>query len=190
MTLRPVAFLALSLLSACGLLGREPLRIAVPSPAAEGRVPIGFASIEVLEVQLPAYAEDEEIFAQVAGGALTDIGAVWADDPSRALTLELARSLGDLTGARAAPDPWPFDESPEARVDVRVAEFAPDLTRNEFVIRGQYFVAALDESGRDRAREFRATAPLPPEPGPAAIAAARAQATAALARQIAGEGLS
>jgi uncharacterized protein len=70
-----------------------------------------------------------------------------------------------------------------------VAEFAPDLTRGEFVLRGQYYVAAFDESGRDSAREFRATAPLAGT-GPAAIATARSAATAALARQIASDGLS
>jgi uncharacterized protein len=189
MTLRPVALLALAGLSACGLLSREPLRISVPAPVTEGRVPIGFASVELLEAELPAYADQEDIYVQGVGGALTQTrGAVWADDPSRAFTLELTRALGELTGARVAPDPWPYDETAEARVDVRVAEFSPDLTRGEFVIRGQYYVAAFDESGRDRAREFRATAPLAGT-GPAAIAAARSQATANLARQIASDGL-
>lgn len=182
---------AVPALSACSLLGQTPLRIAVPPPAAEGRIPIGFTSVELLEAELPDYADGDNIYVQATGGALTPTrGFVWADDPSRAFTLELSRALGELTGARVAPDPWPYDERAEARLDIRVAEFSSDLTRGEFVIRGQYFVAAFDESGRDRAREFRATAPLPPEPGPAAIAAARAQATAALARQIASDGLS
>ncbi|TNC69148.1 PqiC family protein [Rubellimicrobium roseum] len=188
MTLRPLALSALALLAACG--GPGPLLIAVPPAPAEGRVGIGFASVEVLEVSLPAYADGEEIFLQGQGGALTEAGgAVWADDPSRALTLDLSRALGELTGAQTAPDPWPFDDGPEAQVDVRLAEFAPDLTRGAFVLRGQYFVASQDGSGRDRAAEFLVTAPLPPEPGPAAIAAARAQATLTLARQIAAEGL-
>jgi hypothetical protein len=189
MTLRPVALLAFAFLSACGFLGGEPLRIAVPPPAPEGRVGIAFASVEVLEVSLPTYADGEEIYVQGVGGALAETGALWADDPSRALTLELSRALGNLTQARVAPDPWPFDEAAEARLDIRVAQFAPDLTRGEFVLAGQYFVGAFDESGRDRSREFRATAPLPADPGPAAIAAARSAATAALARQIASDGL-
>ncbi|EYD75883.1 Paraquat-inducible protein B [Rubellimicrobium mesophilum DSM 19309] len=191
MTLRPVALLPLALLAGCGLFGREPLRIAVPPPPTEGRVSIGFASVELLEAELPAYADEDGIYVQGVGGALTQTrGFVWADDPSRAFTLELTRALGELTRARVAPDPWPYDEPAEARVDVRVAEFSPDLTRGEFVIRGQYYVAAFDESGRDTAREFRVTAPLPGEAGPAAIASARSQATAALARQIASDGLS
>ena len=190
MTLRPVAALAVvALLSGCGLFRGEPLRIAVPPPVADGRISIGFASVEVLEASLPTYADGEEIYVQGVGGALSETGALWADDPSRAITLELSRALGELTGARVAPDPWPFDESAEARLDLRLAEFGPDLTRGEFVLRGQYFVAAFDESGRDRSREFRATAPLPPEPGPAAIAAARSAATVTLAREIAADGL-
>ena len=188
MTLRPLALSALALLAACG--GPGPLLIAVPPAPAEERVGIAFASVEVLEVSLPTYAEGEEIFIQSTGGALTQAGgAVWADDPSRALTLDLSRALGDLTGAQVAPDPWPFEEGPEAQVDVRVAEFAPDLTQSAFVLRGQYFVASQDGSGRDRAAEFRVAAPLPSEPGPAAIAAARAQATLLLAREIANRGL-
>ncbi|HVG48208.1 MAG TPA: hypothetical protein VM899_08765, partial [Rubellimicrobium sp.] len=87
MTLRPVALLALALLSGCGLLGRAPLRITVPPPAAGERVSIAFASVEVLEAELPAYADAEEIYVQGVGGALTPTrGAIWADDPSRALT--------------------------------------------------------------------------------------------------------
>ncbi len=178
--------LGAALLSACG---PAPLRIAVPPTDAAESQSIGFDSVEVLEAQLPTYAEGEDIFVQGQGRALTQTGAIWADDPSRAFTLELTDALNDLTGARIAPDPWPFEEPAGARLDVRVAEFAPDLTRGTFLLRGQYFVAALDESGRDRAREFRVEAPLAPSRGPAAIAAARAQATVLLAREIASDGL-
>jgi uncharacterized lipoprotein YmbA len=181
-----VLFAAL-LLAACG---RDPLRIAVPPIAAQDSIAVGFASVEVLEVSLPEYADGDDIFVQGQGGALSAAAGVsWADDPSRALTLELTRLLNDLTPATAAPDPWPFDEPAEARLDIRAEQFAPDLTLGAFVLRGQYFVAALDESGRNRARTFAITAALPPSAGPAAIAYARSQATLALARQIAAEGL-
>ena len=184
----PVLALAgVGLLAACGA---DPLRIAVPPGEAGDSIGIGFDSVEVLDIQLPTYAEGEEIFIQGQGRALTQAGgAVWADDPSRALTLEVTQALNDITSARVAPDPWPFEEDPGARLDIRVAEFTPDLTRNAFLLRGQYFVGALDESGRDRAREFRIEAPLPADPGPAAIAAARSAATISLAREIAAEGL-
>lgn len=183
----------LSALALAGLLaacGAAPLRIAVPPLSTGEGIAVGFASVEVVEVSLPAYAEGDEIFVLGQGGALTEAGgAIWADDPSRALTLDLARLLGEITGARVAPEPWPYDEDAGARLDIRVAEFAPDLTRAAFVLRGQYFVAAQDGSGRDRAREFSVAGRLPAEPGPAAIAAARSEATLALALLIAAEGL-
>lgn len=185
MTLRP-AYLALVLLASCG---QAPLRLTVPASPAEERIGIGFSGVEVLDVSLPEYAQDDRIFVQVAGGALAPVpSAVWADDPSRALTLDLARLLSELTGALVAPEPWPFEDLPEALVDVRVAEIVADDS-GAFLLRGQYFVAARDGSGRDRGREFRIAIPLAAEPGPAAIAAARAEATRALAREIAAEGL-
>lgn len=183
---RTLLLLPLAALAACG---PAPLRIAVPPLAPQERVASAFSSIEVAEVSLPAYAEGDEIFVQGQGGALTAAGgAVWADGPGRAVTLDLARDLGRITGARVAPEPWPFEGDPEARVDIRAETFAPDLTRHAFVIRGQWFVATEDAES-DRAGEFEAQGPLPEDPGPAAIAAARAQATLALAQQVAASGL-
>jgi uncharacterized lipoprotein YmbA len=173
-------------LAACG---PAPVRLAVPPLDPGERIGIGFGSVEVVEVSLPAYAEDEEIFLQTGIALARAGGTVWADDTTRAFTEELSRALLGLTGARVAPEPWPYDEPAAARLDLRVAEFAPDLLRSAFVIRGQYFVAAQDESGRDRARDFLALGRLPPDPGPADYALARAEATLTLARQIAAEGL-
>ncbi len=173
------------LLAACA---PDPLRLTVPAVAPAARAPIGFASVEVLEASLPAYAEGEEIFVRTGLALERAGGALWADDPTRAFTLDLARALGEATGARVAPDPWPFQEGPEAQLDVRVTDLVADAS-GAFVLSGQYFVAAQDGSDRDRAREFRVAAPLAPDAGPAAIAAARGQATAALAQEIAAEGL-
>ena len=183
--------LALAVLAPLAACGPGPLRLTVPPAATEARVAIGFATIEVLDVSLPTYAEGEEIYLQGPGGALVQADAIWADDPARALTLDLARSLGELTDARTAPEPWPFEEPAQAQVDVRVAELVAQVSEGEgrFLMRGQYFVASQDGSGRDRAREFSVSAPLAPGAGPAAIAAARAQATLALAQEIASEGL-
>lgn len=183
-----IALLALAACGQGGFLAPPPLRLTTPPASPAGRIGIDFSTIEVLDVSLPDYAADDRIFVQVPGGALTPTGAIWADDPARALTLELSLALADLTGARVAPEPWPFEEPPEAQVDVRLAEIVADAA-GAFVMRGQYFVASRDESGRDTAREFRIAIPLPPEPGPATIAAARAQATVALAREIASDGL-
>ncbi|SHI32812.1 PqiC family protein [Wenxinia saemankumensis] len=176
----------LLLLAACG----DPaLRYAVPQVTPAERVSIGFSSVEVRDVELPLYAQSEEIYVEDETGALvssTDL--LWADDPSRASTLELARALSSLTGVVVAPEPWPFDLFPAARVEVRVEEFVASRA-GAFRLSGQYFIAALDESGRDRARLFELSAPLPAEAGPAEIAAARAAAMAQLAETIARDGL-
>ncbi|NAZ35439.1 membrane integrity-associated transporter subunit PqiC [Rubellimicrobium sp. CFH 75288] len=186
--------LRLGLAAALGLLlagcGTPPLRTAVPVLAAGERIPSAFASVEVLEVSLPEYANEDAVFVQGEGGAIAPLaGTRWADRPSRAFTLDLTQALAELTGATVAPARWPFDTPPEAQVDVRLAEAVADLVRGEYVLRGQTFVAARDGSGRDRSRAFRVAVPLPPEGGVNAIAAARAQATVLLAREIAATGL-
>jgi uncharacterized lipoprotein YmbA len=186
-TLTPRLLVLAVALSACT---PAPLRVAVPPVPAAERISSAFPTVELLNVSLPTYADEDGIFVQEAGGAVLPLARTrWADDPARALTLDLAQALADLTGARVAPEPWPFEERASARVDVRLSEAVADLSRAEFVMRGQAFVASQDGTGRDRARPFRISVPLPPEPGPAAIAAARAQATALLAREIAANGL-
>jgi hypothetical protein len=185
MTFRP-ALLAILLLAACG---QAPLRLSVPPAAPAERIPVSLDTVEVLDVSLPDYATDDRIFRQGQGGALSPVPrAIWADDPARAITLDLARLLAETTGATVAPEPWPFEEEPAAQVDVRVAEIVANEA-GAFLMRGQYFVASRDGSGRDTASEFRISVPLAPSQGPAAIAAARAQATVLLAREIASEGL-
>lgn len=173
------------LLAACGA---DPVRLAVPPAASTAQVGIAFATLEVLAVSLPAYAEGEEIVVRSGGALVPTGGAIWADDPPRALTLDLSRALSEITGARVAPEPWPFEERAEARLDVRVAEIVAD-EGGSFVMRGQYFAASQDGSGRDRARGFRIEVPFDPTLGPGAIAVARGQATVALAQEIASSGL-
>lgn len=186
MALRPFLVLPLALLAACG---PPPVRISVPELPAAGRIPVGVTSVELLEVELPAYADGDEIFVQDGVALRRAGGAVWGDDPSRAVTLELARALGEVADIPVAPEPWPYDGDANVRLDVRVAEMAPDVGRAAFVLRGLYFVAALgDAPGPNRAREFALTVPLP-NTNPATIAVARAQAVIALAQQIAADGL-
>ncbi|GGL64495.1 PqiC family protein [Wenxinia marina] len=180
----PLALVAL--LAACG--GPE-VRIAVPPAEAPERVGIGFSSIEVRDITLPTYAQSESIFVEEADGTL--VGSddlLWADDPQRAATLELSRALAEITDVPVAPEPWPFEPYPAARVEVRVEEFVASRS-GAFRLAGQYFVAALDGSGRDRARLFRLSVPLAVDAGPGQIAAARGQAMAALADRIARDGL-
>ena len=182
------AFL-IPLLMLIGCTSDPTLRYAVPSVEVGERIGISYRSVEVREVLLPTYAQLEEIFVETPDGALTSSSALlWADDPTRATTLELTRALSDITGARVASEPWPFDSFPEVRVEVRVEEFVASAL-GQFRLSGQVFVATLDGVGRDRAVPFEIAVPLSSIDDPRLIASARAQAMADLARLVAGEGL-
>ncbi len=180
------AVLALALLAACG---PAPARVAVPPAPIEERVAIAYRSVEVLTVSLPAYAMADEVFVTAADGTLERLGGVlWADDPARAMTLDLTRALGTITGARIAAEPWPFDARPVARLDVRVSEMVA-VPGQGFRLTGQYCVGAFDGWDRAVARPFASAVRLAEGAGIGAISAARAAATAELALQIAREGL-
>lgn len=176
---------ALALLAGCG---DNALRYSVPAvPVTQERIGINYRSVEVLAVSLPSYAASEEIYIRGADGALTSSSdLLWSDDPSRAVTLELTRYLGQITGARVAPEPWPFAERAGARVNVRVEEMFAEPGR--FVMTGQFF-GAPEDGGRDRSGLFSLSAPIPEGGGAAAIAAARAQVVRDLAAEIARRGL-
>lgn len=183
--MRTAAFLVLALLAACG--GREAF-IAVPRIEANVRVPSKFASIEVREVSLPTYAATEEIFIEGADGALTTSDLLWADDPTRAVTLALSRNLAEITGRMVAPEPWPFDELPDGRVDVRVERFLSG-SDGTLVLAGQYFVADIAGQGRDHAHIFDLSVPLLGGASPASAAEARARLVRELALRIARDAL-
>jgi hypothetical protein len=175
------------LLAACSPGGG--VRYAVPQTPVDAQVSVAFSSIEVIDVTLPTYAQGEEISIGLAtGGIQREGGLLWADIPARAVTLDLTRALGLVTGAQVASSPWPFDRRPDARVEVRIEELLPVET-GEFRLSGQYFVGAFDGSERARARSFALSVPWDPAGGGPAIAAARGQATVLLAETIARDGL-
>ncbi len=179
-----IAAIALTLVACAG----EVRRVTAPMPAITETVRSRFAGIEVLEVSLPTYASGEEIFTEDSAGVLTgSADLLWADDPTRSTTLSLARALSQITRSRVAPEPWPFDQYPSARVDVRVEDMR--ATAGIFILAGQYFVAPLEGGGRGTARLFSVTSALPPEPGPPDFARARSDTITQLALQIARDGL-
>lgn len=181
---RLVAASTLALLAACG---GAPERYGAPLAPSGARIGISVAFLEVRQVSLPSYALDEEIWVETSEGSLTaDDGFLWADEPQRGVTQELARQLGQITGARVAAEPWPFDGLPQARLEVRVDEFVAGAD-GRFRIEGQYFAIALS-AGRDRASDFSVSAPIAAESGAPGIARARASAVRDLARLIAAEG--
>lgn len=171
------------LLAACS---SEPeLRYAVPQIESGPRVSTSARSVEVREVTLPVYAEDERIYTMDETGALvaSDV-LLWADDPARSMTLTLSRVLGEITTAQVAGEPWPFEAFPDARLEVRVDEM---IARFDGIFRlsGQYYVGSPDRTHREYARSFAVNIPFAPEGGVGAIAAARAAAVRDLARIIA-----
>ncbi|MEP2640671.1 ABC-type transport auxiliary lipoprotein family protein [Roseobacter sp.] len=165
-----------------------PDRYVVPNTQATDRQRIGFRAVEIREVSLPTYAASDEITRQGPDGALVSDGAVlWADTPERAVALELARHLTQLSGARVASAPWPFEGSPDARLELRFETLVAN-DEGAFHASGQYFVAVSD--GRaERSGLFDLTVPFDPAAGPPAIAAARGQAILDVARFVAVNGL-
>lgn len=187
MTRLPSLLIAFAVLAGCA--SDPALRFAVPAAPPEETVSISYRSVEIREIALPTYAQLEEIFIETEEGALTSSASLlWADDPSRASTMELTRALAAVTGARVASEPWPFDSFPEVRVEVRVDEFVASRL-GVFRLSGQAFVATLDAVGRDRAINFAISVPLDPEAGPRQIAVARGASLNQLALQIARDGL-
>ena len=187
--MRLVFSLGLALaLGACGF-GDTAERFAVPVADITERERISYGSVEVAEVSLPTYAALEEIFVAGEDGALqSDVAALWADDPTRAVTLELSRALATITGARVAPAPWPFEAFPEVRVDARIEEMLADAD-GVFRLSGQYFVAPRDETRRDRTGVFSLATPWDVTKGAAGIAEARGRLVRDLALEIAQRGL-
>lgn len=191
-SIRPVMLALLVVTAACSTTPEQ--RVAVPpAPDEVKQQRIAFGTVLLREVSLPRYAAGEEIFVADEAGLLSvRPGLLWADDPARAITLELARHLGRVTGARVVSEPWPFDTPAEAQVELRLEEM---LAREAGVFRlsGQYFVTS--ESGRARARLFGIEVPLAAPAGAeggidaTALAQARGQAVRDLAVEIARSGL-
>lgn len=159
------------------------IRYATPAVEPAVKIASRYSSLEVVEVTLPTYAGAEEIYLQQPDGAIEPLGPLWADLPSRAITMELARDLGAITGATVAPAPWPFRGFSDARIDVRIEEMVA-TSSGQFRFAGQYFVAP-EQDGRDRAGVFAITVPLPEKATASLIAVARGAATQQLAEQIA-----
>lgn len=173
------------LLSACGA---APLRYELPAMSETGKIAVGVGSVEVRDVSLPTYASQEVIVIEDATGALvSNDNLLWADDPQRAFTEGLALALASQTRARVAAEPWPFYDTPDARVEVRFSRALPG-NNGTFRVTGQYFVASTDGNRRETARRFDLSAPYTTADA-AGIAAAKAKVIDDLAGLIARAGL-
>ncbi len=175
------------MLMACTTEPPQSYEAVTPVPAE--RVGIRYSDVFVREVSLPSYAASETIFLADPNGLLTEqVTSVWADDPTRAVTLGVSQSLQSITGARVAPEPWPFVTDPEVTVDVRVETFSPG-TDGVYRAAGQVFIAPEDEEAPNRSLSFRLSAPFNVEGGQPAIAAARSAIVSQLSSTIARRGL-
>ncbi len=192
----PIRFICLAplVLFGCGETA-DPVRYAATVPVQDNRVSIPVKTISLREVSLPSYASEEGIAIADGGGAITTAPErLWADDPTRAVTLRLTNALADLTGRVVASDPWPFREDAEAVVEVRIETFVAEAS-GQFVAQGRYYVAHQleDEDGeqvrKDRAISFRLVQPFDPDGGFQSIAEARTRIISALAHDIARRGL-
>lgn len=173
-------------LASCG--DGPSARYSVPQPIVSDTIRIAYSSVEIRDVSLPTYAASDEIHQEVEGGALSSSAAVlWADAPARAVSLALSRNLSELTTAKVANEPWPFESFPQARVEVRIEDMVAGQN-GFFRLKGQYFVAST-RGNRERSGLFELLTPYDIEAGPNAIAAARGQVILNLAREIAEKGL-
>lgn len=180
-------FLSVGLMLLLGACAASPDRYIVSPAVPEARQRIAFSAVEIREVSLPAYAATDEISRLDPEGRVVSDGAtLWADTPDRAISLELARLLSQISGARVASSPWPFETLPTARLDLR---FDTLVARPDglFQARGQYFVAVPE--GRERGGLFDLSVAYDPEAGPQAIAVARGAVMADLAQFLARNGL-
>lgn len=142
-------------------------------------------SIEVFEVSLPLYMQSQEIPVMGADGAIrSNASALWADDPSRAISLNLAEALSRLSGGVASVEPWPLDEPAKARLDVRVKTLLAHQ-QGQLRFAGQYFLVS-DTGRRPKVEWFDIKVPMEEVNG-MTIAQATGLATQRLARQILGK---
>lgn len=175
----------LLMLSACTA---TPDRFVAAPPEITEQQRIAFGAVEVREVSLPSYAASDEIAVLTGDGRLVSAGGVlWGDAPDRAVALEIARNLSQITSARVASTPWPFEAFPDARLDVRF-ETLVAVETGQFRAAGQYFVAVAD-GRRERSGLFDLVVDFDADGGPTAIAAARAQIILDLSLFIARNGL-
>ena len=179
--------IGLSLLALTGC-SESAVRYAAPPIESGTKVKISVARLEVTEVSLPAYAKSEEIWRETeTGGLVSDASILWADDPSRSITLELSKHLSAITGARVAAEPWPFEEPAQSRLTVRVEELLASQA-GIFKMSGTYYVSKNDD-GRERSGSFQIDTPIAADGGASEIAAARAIAVRDLAQLIAKRGI-
>lgn len=174
-----LALVALSL-TACG--DNKARYVIAPAPESTA-VRLRVATVEVQDVSLPAYASATEIVVADDTGALRPVAkSIWADDPVRAITGALARSLGEKSTAKVAAEPWPLSESAQARLAVRVDQMIAGTDGN-FTLAGQFALSSTSGAIRESLQRFTISVPMT-DGSPASVADATGKAVGQLADQI------
>lgn len=166
-------------LAACG----EPDYYLLPPPQAAVQQPSPVSSVVVADINLPTYADAIEI-ASLSGPGTVSLAnkALWADEPRRALTRQLAGALEARLRARVSTEPWPGFDTPGLRVEVTVDRLigAPG---GRLDLDGQFAVVSPSD-GRIRAADRFAVVVPVQDGGYPALLAAHAAAIDALADRI------
>lgn len=179
--LRTLPFALALGLAACSI---PPQQYLWDAPASTLRVTPVVSSMEVRTVSLPLHATSAGIVRQSAesGALISDPDKVWADDPERAATLMLARTLAQITNARVIAEPWPFSQLSAATLSVTVEDFLA-LNSNTVRLRGFYAVA-IYQGASDRTGQFDIQVPIE-DATPEALGRAHGAALTRLAEIIA-----
>lgn len=176
-----LSVLAIATFAACSPLAERVALNPVPS-SLELRPLVGSAMVRT--VSLPSYAAAEEIALETTQGSIViNEDVLWADEPERAVTLILTRTLSDILNTDVGPDPWPFVGLPDVSVDIRVERMLGSLD-GTFELNGQFFVASEAAAFRDITHSFEITEPMA-DASVGSIARAQSAALLKLAEQIA-----
>ena len=180
--MKPLIFVGLTaLLAACS---GNASRLDMSQVQSELTLRAAVGSAMVRTVSLPTYAAAEELSIETPEGLIeSNAGILWADDPSRAVTLMLARNLGDILNAKIGPGPWPFAGLPDVSIDVRVTRMIAGAD-GIFDLEGQYFVGGDGIDFTNSTNRFAVQAPITVS-GTTGIADAQARALLTLSEQIA-----
>jgi uncharacterized protein len=174
-----VLFMAASLFGC----GDKKARFEIPAPATSAEVRLRVTSIEVRDVSLPAYASASEIVVEDATGALRPVPkAIWADDPARGVTGALARAMDTASSAKVAAEPWPLNDGPQARVQVRIDQMVAKAD-GSFYLEGQFAISSGSGAVRDSLTRFAVAVPMT-DLAPASVADATGLALGQLSAQI------